>query len=89
MLLKSCTKYHVGSQKNRVQASWERNSIDIRYSVCSGQTIISSIISLGKVLNVKDVDSVMGANRMIVENVFSVKINLNLVVKVKRSSVVY
>ena len=40
-------------------------------------------------LNVKDVDSVMGANRMIVEIVFSVKINLNLVVKVKRSSVVY
>ena len=28
MLLKSCTKHHVGSQNNRVQASWERNSID-------------------------------------------------------------
>ena len=36
MLLKSCTKHHVGSQKNEVQASWERN-INIRYSVVAKQ----------------------------------------------------
>ena len=37
MLLKSCTKHHLGSQKNEVQASWERNNIDIMYSVLAKQ----------------------------------------------------